>query len=123
MLPGESGVLRVGFTASAAFNSVVPGAIRTFKRAYPDVRLQLEEGNTTQLADELNEGSLDVAFLRPGFTGNERFQLRLLSEEPMVIVLAETHPAAACKQIALSILKDEFFYSSHVKSACRFMTQ
>ncbi|MCJ8062422.1 itaconate degradation transcriptional regulator RipR, partial [Staphylococcus aureus] len=97
---GESGVLRVGFTASAAFNSVVPGAIRTFKRAYPDVRLQLEEGNTTQLADELNEGSLDVAFLRPGFTGNERFQLRLLSEEPMVIVLAETHPAAACKQIA-----------------------
>ncbi|MFH4077725.1 itaconate degradation transcriptional regulator RipR, partial [Acinetobacter baumannii] len=56
---GESGVLRVGFTASAAFNSVVPGAIRTFKRAYPDVRLQLEEGNTTQLADELNEGSLD----------------------------------------------------------------
>lgn len=120
---GESGVLRVGFTASAAFNSVVPGAIRTFKRAYPDVRLQLEERNTTQLADELNEGSLDVAFLRPGFTGNERFQLRLLSEEPMVIVLAETHPAAACKQIALSILKDEFFYSSHVKSACRFMTQ
>ncbi|EAA7461613.1 itaconate degradation transcriptional regulator RipR [Salmonella enterica] len=106
---GESGVLRVGFTASAAFNSVVPGAIRTFKRVYPDVRLQLEEGNTTQLADELNEGSLDVAFLRPGFTGNERFQLRLLSEEPMVIVLAETHPAAACKQIALSILKDEFF--------------
>ncbi|MGR6783161.1 itaconate degradation transcriptional regulator RipR, partial [Aeromonas veronii] len=54
-------------------------------------------------------GSLDVAFLRPGFTGNERFQLRLLSEEPMVIVLAETHPAAACKQIALALLKDEFF--------------
>ncbi len=79
---------------------MVPSAIRTFKRAYPDVRLQLEEGNN-QLADELNEGSLDVAFLRPGFTGNERFQLRLPSEEPMVIVLAETHPAAACKQIAL----------------------
>ncbi|HGY2281771.1 TPA: itaconate degradation transcriptional regulator RipR [Citrobacter braakii] len=106
---GESGVLRVGFTASAAFNSVVPDAIRTFKRAYPDVCLQLEEGNTTRLADGLNEGSLDVAFLRPGFGGSERFHLRLFPEEPMVIVLAETHPQAACDRIALHTLKDEAF--------------
>ncbi len=86
---GELGVLRVGFTASSAFNSVVPTAIRAFRRAYPDVRLQLEEDNTTRLADGLNEGSLDVAFLRPGFAGSERFHLRMLSEEPMMIVMAE----------------------------------
>ncbi|EKN4209679.1 itaconate degradation transcriptional regulator RipR [Yersinia ruckeri] len=106
---GESGTLRVGFTASAAFNSVVPAAIRTFKRAYPDVSLQLEEGNTTRLVDGLNEGSLDVAFLRPGFTGSERFHLRPFPEEPMVIVLAETHPQAECDRIALHTLKDEPF--------------
>lgn len=106
---GESGEIRVGFTASAAFNSVVPVAIRTFKRTYPDVRLLLEEGNTTRLADGLKDGSLDAAFLRPGFAGSERFQLRVLDEEPMVIALGENHPAAACERIALSMLKNDTF--------------
>ncbi|CRY72451.1 itaconate degradation transcriptional regulator RipR [Yersinia pseudotuberculosis] len=106
---GELGVLRVGFTASSAFNSVVPTAIRAFRRAYPDVRLQLEEDSTTRLADGLNEGSLDVAFLRPGFAGSERFHLRMLSEEPMMIVMAENHPAASYEEISLSAFRDETF--------------
>jgi DNA-binding transcriptional LysR family regulator len=43
---GEIGSLRVGFTASSAFNAVVPAAIRAFRRAYGDVELTLEESNT-----------------------------------------------------------------------------
>ncbi|QGY33268.1 LysR family transcriptional regulator [Pantoea cypripedii] len=106
---GELGQLRVGFTASATFNSVVPAAIRAFRRAYPDVRLQLEEGNTTRLVDGLSEGSLDAVFLRPGFAGSDRFQLRLLSEESMVLVLPENHPAAVQESIALGELHNEDF--------------
>jgi DNA-binding transcriptional LysR family regulator len=44
---GESGSLRVGFTGSAVFNPVVSVAVRSFRRAYPDVELLLEELNTT----------------------------------------------------------------------------
>ncbi|MFB4357975.1 LysR family transcriptional regulator [Pantoea sp. BS_4] len=106
---GELGLLRVGFTASAAFNSLVPSAIRAFRRTYPEVRLQLEEGNTTRLVDGLSEGSLDAVFLRPGFTGSDRFQLHLLSEESMVLVLPENHPAASKTSIALSALHDNDF--------------
>src|SRR5260221_7314961 len=47
---GETGSLRVGYTASSAFNAVVPAAIRAFRRAYADVDLTLEEANTTRLA-------------------------------------------------------------------------
>ena len=36
---GETGSLRVGFTASSAFNTVVPSAIRAFRRAYAGVEL------------------------------------------------------------------------------------
>ena len=39
---GEIGDLRVGFTASSAFNTVVPGTVRAFRRAWPGVRLPLE---------------------------------------------------------------------------------
>jgi len=47
---GETGPLRVGFTASAAFNVVVPSAIRAFRAfrpAYTDIHLTLVEANTT----------------------------------------------------------------------------
>jgi len=106
---GETGSLRVGFTASAAFNVVVPSAIRAFRRAYPDIYLTLEEANTTRLVTGLREETLDAVFLRPGTPGSEELQLRRLSEEPMVVALPERHPAAACEEIDLAILKDEPF--------------
>src|SRR5215475_5548696 len=40
---GETGALRVGFTATATFNPIVPSTIRSFRRAYPDIHLTLEE--------------------------------------------------------------------------------
>lgn len=104
---GEVGSLRVGFTASAALNPVVPSAIRTFRRAYPDVALSLEEANTAPLSQGLREGTLDAAFLRPGDTGNEGLQLRLLSEEPLMVVLPSAHPIAERPEIELAMLKNE----------------
>ena len=106
---GEIGSLRVGFTASSAFNTVVPSAIRAFRRAYAGVELTLEEANTTRLVAGLQDGSFDVAFLRPGGAGSEAFQLRLLSEEPMMVALPANHPAAAQQEVELAILKDDPF--------------
>ena len=106
---GETGSLRVGFTASSAFNPVVPSAIRAFRRAYAGVELSLEEANTTRLVAGLQDGSFDVAFLRPGGAKSEAFQLRLLSEEPMMVALPARHPAAAQQEVELAILKDDPF--------------
>jgi DNA-binding transcriptional LysR family regulator len=98
----------VGYTASAAFNVVVPSAIRAFRRAYPDVYLTLEEANTTRLVAGLREETLDAVFLRPG-PGSEELQLRPLSEEPMVVALPERHPAAALEEIELATLQHDPF--------------
>ena len=106
---GELGSLRVGFTSTATFNVVVPSAIRTFRRAYPEIYLTLEEANTTRLVIGLQEGTLDAVFLRPGTSGTEELQLRRLPEEPMVVALPEAHPAAAPKEIDLASLKDDPF--------------
>jgi DNA-binding transcriptional LysR family regulator len=93
---GETGSLRVGFTASATFNVVVPSTIRAFRRAYPDIDLSLEEANTAPLITRLREGALDAAFLRPGAAGTGDLQVRRL-------------PAAASERIDLALLKDEPF--------------
>jgi DNA-binding transcriptional LysR family regulator len=106
---GETGSLRVGLTASATFNVVVPSTIRAFRRAYPDIDLTLEEANTAPLITRLREGTLDAAFLRPGAAGTGELQVRQLSEEPMVVVLPKRHYAAAFEQIDLGLLKDDPF--------------
>ena len=109
---GETGSLRVGFTSTATFNVVVPSAIRTFRRAYPEIHLTLEEANTTRLITGLREGTLDVVFLRPGTSGTEELQLRRLSDDPIVVALPKRHPAAALEEIDLAILKDDPFLLS-----------
>ena len=99
---GETGVLRVGFTASSAFNAVVPGTLRAFRRAYPGVELILEEANTTRLSTGLDDGSLDIAFLRPDGVGGRDLQLRLLSEEPMMLAIPADHAAAGEDEVDLA---------------------
>jgi DNA-binding transcriptional LysR family regulator len=106
---GETGSLRVGFTASATFNVVVPSTIRAFRRAHPDIDLTLEEANTAPLITRLREGTLDAAFLRPGAAGTDELQVRRLSEEPMVVALPKRHHAAAFEAIDLALLKDDPF--------------
>jgi len=106
---GETGSLHVGFTASSAFNAVVPATIRSFRRAYPDVDLTLEEANTTQLVARLQDGSLDAAFLRSDATDDATFQVRLLAEEPMVVALPTSHAAADRKKVNLATLRNDPF--------------
>ena len=106
---GEIGVLRVGFTASAAFNAVVPGTLRTFRRAYPGVELVLEESNTTRLSAGLDDGTLDIVFLRPDGLATRDLQLRLLSEEPMMLAVPADHHVAGTDEIELATLANDPF--------------
>jgi DNA-binding transcriptional LysR family regulator len=106
---GESGRLRLGFTASAAFNPVVPGLIRDYRRAWPAVELALEETNTAGLLSALLEGRLDAAFIR--YSANTPAELRLLKfpDEPMKIAVPAAHPLAARDSAPLSALAGEPF--------------
>ena len=106
---GEIGVLRVGFTASSAFNAVVPGTLRVFRRAYPSVELILNEANTTRLTVGLDDGTLDIAFLRPEGADGRDLQVRLVSEEPMMLAMPTGHAMVGEDEIDLAHLaKDPF---------------
>lgn len=106
---GETGVLRVGFTGTAAFDPVVQAAIRSFRGDYPEVELTLEEANTTRLVAGLSAGELDAVFLRATSAESEALQLRQVSAAPMIAVLPEHHPAAASSRLRLEALRDEAF--------------
>ncbi|MFL0588457.1 LysR substrate-binding domain-containing protein [Sphingomonas olei] len=109
---GEAGVLRVGFTGSAAMNPLVPGAIRTFRRRYPEVELALHESNSTSLGAALRDGTIDVAFLRPANIELDDMRVTSLPDEPMVLALPTDHPALPSDRqgsMSLTALRDDLF--------------
>lgn len=106
---GETGRLNLGFTASAAYNPAVPALIRAFRNAYPGVGLSLTEGNTSQLLAYLEEGRLDLAFLRPGGHSFAGVALYQIENERMKIVLPVKHPLASKRRLPLAALAGESF--------------
>jgi DNA-binding transcriptional LysR family regulator len=106
---GETGHLHLGFTASAAFHPIVRALVREFRNAYPGVGLTLTEGTTAHLLAQLDEGRIDLAFLRPGVHSFAGVVLRDIASEPMKAVLPVTHPLAQRTRIPLSALAQEPF--------------
>ncbi|WP_252724690.1 LysR substrate-binding domain-containing protein, partial [Acinetobacter baumannii] len=62
---GELGELKIGFTSSAPFTSTIPSSIHAFRKAYPDVHLDLQEMSSRQVLKALLEESLQVGVIRP----------------------------------------------------------
>ncbi len=107
---GEAGRLRLGFTASAAFNPRVPRLIRDFRRQWPLVQLVLEETNTAGLLDALRNGRLDAAFIR--YTPSALpagLDLMRFPDEPMLIAVPAAHPLAQHASAPLRALAGEPF--------------
>jgi DNA-binding transcriptional LysR family regulator len=106
---GETGHLNIGFTGSAVFNPMVLDLIRRFRQSYPGVELTLTEGNTAQLLAHLEDGRLDVAFVRPGDQTPSSIVFDHITLEPMKIVLPATHRLSKRRKIQLAMLAEEPF--------------
>jgi DNA-binding transcriptional LysR family regulator len=104
-----AGQVRVGFTESASFNSLVTATFRSFKSAFPRVEVSLEERPSTELAAALREGRIDAAFVRPPLQNQEGLTLHILQEEDMVAAVSSAHPLAKRKSINLRELEKEAF--------------
>ncbi|WP_151995749.1 LysR family transcriptional regulator [Buttiauxella massiliensis] len=104
---GELGVLKVGFTSSSAFNCVVTRGIKKFRRDYKNVSLQLDEAHTDNLIKAVENGTIDVAFVRTDHLYSELLELHLILREPLAIVLPEQHSYIAQSHITLNQLANE----------------
>ncbi|PLZ01030.1 LysR family transcriptional regulator [Burkholderia sp. WAC0059] len=109
---GELGELRVGFTSSAAFSTVIPRLIYAYRHRLPEVHLRLEELTTQQQLTAMLERRLEVAFVR----GPDKPDLpptleatRLL-QDSLVAVLPAGHALLAREgPLSVGALRDEAF--------------
>ncbi|QNM95019.1 LysR family transcriptional regulator [Chitinimonas koreensis] len=107
---GEAGELRVGFTSSLPFTSLLPGVLHDFREAWPEVRLDLRELFTADQLDALLAGELDVGFVR--FTGREPPEgivLREIHRDPLRVVLHAGHRLAGEAGLHMAQLREEGF--------------
>ena len=104
---GETGNIHLGFAGATCFQPLVPGIIRAHRERYPSVLVSPEERNTPVLIAGLRSGEIDVAFIRPPLSDGEGLEVELLVEEPMVIVLPESHPRAGDRTMPLAALAEE----------------
>jgi DNA-binding transcriptional LysR family regulator len=106
---GVTGRVRVGFTESASFNSLVTSTLRSFRSEYPAVEISLEEHPSTELIVGLREGRIDAAFVRPPLPAERGLTLDLLEKEPLVVAVPSGHPLAYRQEVALGALAAETF--------------
>ena len=106
---GVTGRVRVGFTESASFNSLVTSTLRTFRSGFPAVEVSLEEHPSTDLIAALREGRIDAAFVRPPVPTRRGLSLDLLEKEPLLVAVPSGHPLASRKEVDLGSLAAETF--------------
>lgn len=107
---GELGELKIGFTSSAPFTSTIPSSIHAFRKAYPDVHLDLQEMSSRQVLKALLEEGLQVGVIRPLALPDAVHWVELF-REPLVAVLRADHPLAAGSEdgLAIAALAEEPF--------------
>jgi DNA-binding transcriptional LysR family regulator len=104
---GETGSIHLGFACATCFQPLVSGIIRAHRERYPDVLVSLEQRDTPLLVAGLRNGEIDVAFIRSPLRDGEGLEVEPLVEEPMVILLPESHPRAGDRSMPLAALADE----------------
>lgn len=105
---GRTGLVRLGYVGSALYRRL-PDAIRTFRQARPDVRLELREATTASQIAGLRDGTLDVTVVIPPLANGEGIELHGFDQDRLCIALPVDHPLADDARLTVADLAGEPF--------------
>lgn len=96
---GEVGRLRLAFVSTVGFGPL-PGWVRGFRQAHPQVAVELVEATSDVQAQLLARGEVDAGFMlhAPG-TVPAALQSVSLGTEAMVLAVPEAHPLARARPL------------------------
>jgi len=103
----EERTLALGFL-SGCEPDWLPGVMHVMREELPRIEVTISSKHSPQLADGLATGKLDAAFLRP----EERYPdlvYKVLTKEPLVVILPNDHRLASRDAIGLHELAGETF--------------
>jgi DNA-binding transcriptional LysR family regulator len=112
---GEAGVIRLGFTATAAFVDL-PLILSRGREALPDVKILLKEATSAVQKDALLADMLDVGLLRPPID-RSRFEAMPVRRERFIAALHEADPRAEKAELTLRDFDAQNFIMYSVEGA------
>jgi DNA-binding transcriptional LysR family regulator len=101
---GKLGHIRIGFISTAGFE-IVPNLMRRFRKSYPDVEFSIRNILTGAQLEMIDDGLLDVGFLRLPIENTKGIEVTTVHREPFVAILPSWHSLSAMKEIRLRELK------------------
>lgn len=105
-LRGAPDRLRVGVTLSGDAD-LVPSVLRRFHERHPTVDVLVDRASTASHVHDLQQGQLDVSFVRLPLTDVDLLEVTPIRSDDMLIVLSEDHPLASQQAILVEDLKEE----------------
>ncbi len=103
---GESGTLRIGVTEGASFNPCLAAAFTAYRTSYPGVQLTFSQSHSPELAANLRNNLIDVAFMCP-LPDPEGLTMSRLYNEEMTLAFPIEHRFNSQTAISLNDLQDE----------------
>jgi DNA-binding transcriptional LysR family regulator len=97
---GKQGVVRLGFVSTAGTH-MVPRLIREYRARNPRVEFSLRNVLTADQGKMLEDGALDLGFLRMPFIGGPSVEVVPIHEEEFVIVVPSSHSLAKKSRVRL----------------------
>jgi len=105
---GKLGNIRIGFISTAGFE-IVPNLMRRFRKSYPDVEFSIRNILTGTQLEMIDDGLLDVGFLRLPIENRKEIEVTTVHREPFVAILPSWHSLSAKTEIRLRELKGNPF--------------
>jgi DNA-binding transcriptional LysR family regulator len=101
---GEAGSLAIGLTPTAACSPLAEALYR-YRRAHPEIELDLREMNSNTMESALRLRAIDVALMRPSRTDADIASVDVF-EEPMLLAVRRDHVLAKRKGVRLDQVAD-----------------
>lgn len=106
------GHVTIGTVTSISFEDIdLPGLLAGFHEEHPAVEITLTATNTDELLTALHAGRLDLALIGLSTTPPPELGVEVLVSEPLVAVVAHTHPLATKAAITLRALTEHTLIS------------
>lgn len=113
----EGGSVRIGGGATAV-SFVLPEAIAAFQQEHPRVLFQLKEAGSTEIADDVLGGRLELGIVTLPLQSRE-LAVQNLTNDDIVLVARNDHPLAQRKQVTPKALAAQGFVSFEAGTALR----
>jgi len=105
---GEIGRIEIGYVVSAALSGILSQSLKTLRARHPEVEVGVNQMETPRQLTALQDGSIDVGFLRPRHVYPEGISALIVHRESMLLAVAGSHPLAR-RQVDLQALSKETF--------------